>query len=81
MAQLSGVNFINVLRKALMLVDPESQGCIFWPLSPPARGGENRHFWKSGEENRPQREKNSIVKKKFEFYKQMFFFLLQLQLY
>jgi len=27
-------------------------------------GGENRHFWKSGEENRPQRKKNLIVKKK-----------------
>jgi len=32
---------------------------------PPLEGGEkNRHFWKSGEENRPQREKKFNCKEK-----------------
>jgi len=44
------------------------QGCIFWPLSPPFRGGEKiGTFGSLGKKIDPSE------KKKFEFYKQMFF--------
>ena len=50
------------------------QGCIFWPLSPPSRGGKKiGTFGSLGKKIDPSEKKNSIVKKKFEFYKQMFF--------
>jgi hypothetical protein len=64
---LSNFIFVKALQN-------NKAGVYILATFPPLEGGEkNRHFWKSGEENRPQREKNSIVKKKFEFYKQMFF--------
>jgi hypothetical protein len=53
----------------------KDQGCIFWPLSPPSRGGKKiGTFGSLGKKIDPSEKKNSIVKKKFEFYKQMFFF-------
>jgi hypothetical protein len=53
------------------------QGCIFWPLSPPRGGGKIGTFGSLGKKIDPSKKKNLIVKKKFEFYKQMFFFSIK----
>jgi hypothetical protein len=60
----------------------ENPGVYILATFPPLEGGEKiGTFGSLGKKIDPSEKKNSIVMKKFEFYKQMFFFLLQLQLY